>query len=156
MQRADQCHPAYWRRGEGNIKLIFMLYFISIFLVHCILLSRFILVMLITFMHCTPLKLISRTPETLSLHHTNYKQIIYSSVDHDQMAFDIQKEINLGSTRLNCYHYHWSVLIVKIKLLSYFKNYMGFLWLGRLTPMLYFRVWPNRYIMMIKISLWSV
>ena len=106
MQRADQCHPAYWRRGEGNIKLIFMLYFISIFLVHCILLSRFILVMLITFMHYTPLKLISRTPETLSLHDTNYKQIIYSSVDHDQMAFDIQKEINLGSTRLNCYHYH--------------------------------------------------
>ena len=132
MQRGDQCHPAYWRRSERNIKLIFMLYFISIFLVHCILLSRFILVMLITFMlyfisiflvHCillsrfilvmlitfmhyTPLKLISRTPETLSLHHTTYKQIIYSSVDHDQMAFDIQIEINLGSTRLNCYHYH--------------------------------------------------
>ena len=30
---------------------------------------------------------------------------IHSSVDHDQMAFDIQKEINLGSTRLNCNHY---------------------------------------------------
>ena len=46
------------------------------------------------------------TPALSSLHHTNYKQIIYNSVDHDQMAFDIQKEINLGSTRLNCYHYY--------------------------------------------------
>ena len=34
----------------------------------------------------------------------NYKQIIYSSMDHDRVAFDISKEINLGSTRLNCYH----------------------------------------------------
>ena len=28
----------------------------------------------------------------------------------------IQKEINLGYTRLNCCHYYWSVFIVKIKL----------------------------------------
>ena len=40
------------------------------------------------------------------LHHTNYKQIIYSSSDHDQMAFYIPKEINLGSTMLNCYQYY--------------------------------------------------
>ena len=48
----------------------------------------------------------SWTPAPSSLHHTNYKQLICSSVDHDQMAFEIQKEINLGSTRLNCYHYY--------------------------------------------------
>ena len=64
-------------------------------------LSRFILVMLITFMRYTPLKLFSWTPAPSSLHQTNYKQIVYSSVDPDQMAFGIQKEINLGNTRLN-------------------------------------------------------
>ena len=74
-----------------------MLYFIRIFCKHCILLSRFILVMLITSMHYTPLKLFSWTPAPSSLHLINYKQIIYSSVDPDQIAFDIQKEINLGS-----------------------------------------------------------
>ena len=41
-----------------------------------------------------------------TFHQTNYRQIVYSSVDPDQMAFGIQKEINLGYTRLNCYHYY--------------------------------------------------
>ena len=54
-----------------------------------------------------------------TFHQTNYRQIVYSSVDPDQMAFGIQKEINLGYTRLNCYHYYWSVYIVIIRLLSY-------------------------------------
>ena len=70
----------------------------------------------IEIMRYTPLKLFSWTPAPSSLHQTNYKQIIYSSVDPDQMAFGIQKEINLGYTRLNCDHYYRSVFIVKIKL----------------------------------------
>ena len=48
----------------------------------------------------------SWTPAPSRLHHANYKQIIYSSADHDQMAFYIPKEINLGSTMLNCYQYY--------------------------------------------------
>ena len=56
--------------------------------------------MLITFMRYTPLKLFSWTPAPSSLHQTNNKQIVYSSVDPDKMAFGIQKEINLGYTRL--------------------------------------------------------
>ena len=70
----------------------------------------------ITHMRYTPLKLLSWTPAPSSLHQTNYKQIIYSSVDPDQMAFGVQKEINLGYTRLNCFYYYLSVFIVKIKL----------------------------------------
>ena len=60
----------------------------------------------ITHMRYTPLKPFSWTPAPSSLHQTNYKQIIYSSVDPDQMAFGVQKEINLGYTRLNCCHYY--------------------------------------------------
>ena len=60
----------------------------------------------ITYMRYTPLKLFSWTPAPSSLHQTNYKQMIYSSVDPDQMAFGVQKEINLGYTRLNCCHYY--------------------------------------------------
>ena len=37
MQWADQCRPAYWRRGKGNTKLIFMLYLTNIFCKHYIL-----------------------------------------------------------------------------------------------------------------------
>ena len=109
--------PCVLVQGWRNIKSYIYIYFF--FRKHCILLSRFILVMLITFMRYTPLKHFSWTPAPSSLHQTNYKQIVYSSVDPDQMAFGIQKEINLGCTRLNCYHYYWSVFIVKIKLLSY-------------------------------------
>ena len=43
----------------------------------------------ITHMRYTPLKLFSWTPAPSSLHQTNYKQMIYSSVDPDQMAFGI-------------------------------------------------------------------
>ena len=89
-----------------NIFFVTAFAYIYFFCKHCILLSRFILVMLITFMRYTPLKLFSWTPAPSSLHQTNYKQIVYSSVDPDQMAFGIQKEINLGCTRLNCYHYY--------------------------------------------------
>ena len=37
MQLADQCRPAYWHRGEGDTKLIFILYLTNIFCKHCIL-----------------------------------------------------------------------------------------------------------------------
>ena len=81
-----------------------MLYFISIFCKHCF----FVItvypshVYKINALHSSQ-TVFAWTPAPSSLHYTNYTQIINSSVDHDQMAFDIQKEINVGSTRLNCY-----------------------------------------------------
>ena len=70
---------------ENKIK--FMLYFIGTFCKHCILLSRVTLVTLSTIMHYTPLKLFFMDTCIIP---------IYSSVDHDQMAFGIQKKDKSG------------------------------------------------------------